>query len=138
MHRLTWDDTRLTSVFAYATVTLFGMTFQTSSANCHDAISWSRNPTLINQNGLGCSRFARHYSGNRLLFLFLRILRCFTSPRLASLALWIHARIIRCYSDWVAPFGHLRVNACLRLSEAYRSLLRPSSPIEAKAFTACS
>ena len=28
----------------------------------------------------------------------------------------------------VAPFGDLRINACLRLPEAYRSLPRPSSP----------
>ena len=35
----------------------------------------------------------------------------------------------------VAPFGHLRINACLRLPEAYRSLLRPSSPVETEAST---
>jgi hypothetical protein len=29
--------------------------------------------------GLGCSRFARHYSGNRIRFLLLRLLRCFSS-----------------------------------------------------------
>ncbi len=31
-------------------------------------------------SGLGCSRFARRYSGNRCCFLFLRVLRCFSSP----------------------------------------------------------
>jgi hypothetical protein len=30
--------------------------------------------------GLGCTRFARHYSGYRVCFLFLRVLRCFSSP----------------------------------------------------------
>ena len=30
--------------------------------------------------GLGCSRFARRYYGNRFCFLFLRLLRCFNSP----------------------------------------------------------
>ena len=29
---------------------------------------------------LGYSRFVRHYSGNRVFFLFLRVLRCFSSP----------------------------------------------------------
>ena len=29
--------------------------------------------------GLGCYRFARHYSGNHFCFLFLRLLRCFSS-----------------------------------------------------------
>lgn len=32
---------------------------------------------------------------------------------------------------WVAPFGNLRINACVPLPEAYRSLSRPSSPAEA-------
>ena len=32
---------------------------------------------------------------------------------------------------WVAPFGDLRINACLRLPEAYRSFLRPSSALSA-------
>ena len=30
--------------------------------------------------GLGSSRFARRYSGNHCCFLFLRLLRCFSSP----------------------------------------------------------
>ena len=30
--------------------------------------------------GLGSSHFARRYSGNRCFFLFLRLLRCFSSP----------------------------------------------------------
>src|SRR5699024_2799940 len=34
---------------------------------------------------LGSSRFARRYSGNRFFFLFLRVLRCFSSPRLPSI-----------------------------------------------------
>jgi hypothetical protein len=29
--------------------------------------------------GLGCSRFARRYYGNRVCFLFLQLLRCFSS-----------------------------------------------------------
>ncbi|MBM2816524.1 MAG: hypothetical protein HW421_3286 [Ignavibacteria bacterium] len=36
-------------------------------------------------SGLGSSRFARHYSGNHIRFLFLRVLRCFNSPGLPSL-----------------------------------------------------
>ena len=35
--------------------------------------------------GLGSSPFARRYSGNRFYFLFLRLLRCFSSPRLPPL-----------------------------------------------------
>ena len=32
--------------------------------------------------GLGCSPFARRYLGNRNFFIFLWVLRCFSSPRL--------------------------------------------------------
>ena len=35
---------------------------------------------------------------------------------------------------WVAPFGNLRINVYLQLPEAYRSLSRPSSAPDAKAF----
>ncbi len=31
----------------------------------------------------------------------------------------------------VVPFGNLRINACMQLPEAYRSLPRPSSPLNA-------
>jgi hypothetical protein len=38
-------------------------------------------------------------------------------------------------SERVSPFGNPRINACLRLPEAYRSLPRPSSSVGAKAST---
>ena len=37
---------------------------------------------LSKLSGLGSSRFARRYSGNRIFFLFLQLLRCFSSLRL--------------------------------------------------------
>ena len=33
----------------------------------------------------------------------------------------------------VSPFGHHRIFACLRLPDAFRCLLRPSSPLCAQA-----
>ena len=36
---------------------------------------------VLRPSGLGFSRFAHHYSGNRVFFLFLQVLRCFSSPR---------------------------------------------------------
>ena len=74
--------------------------------------------------GLGYSPFARHYLGNHYCFLFLRILRCFSSPRSPSITGIPH-------TGWVAPFGNLRILGCLRLPEAFRSLPRPSSPPDA-------
>ena len=38
----------------------------------------------------------------------------------------------------VSPFGNLRVKAYLQLTVAYRSLSRPSSAPDAKAFVLCS
>ena len=35
----------------------------------------------------------------------------------------------------VSLFGHPRIGACSRLPEAYRSVPRPSSALDAKAFT---
>ena len=37
-------------------------------------------PAGISTRGLGSSDFARHYFRNRFYFLFLRVLRCFSSP----------------------------------------------------------
>ena len=36
---------------------------------------------------------------------------------------------------WVAPFGNPRIKALWQLPEAYRSLIRPSSPLTVKAST---
>ena len=38
-------------------------------------------PACLDTPGLGSVPFARHYSGHRYFFLFLRVLRCFSSPR---------------------------------------------------------
>ena len=37
----------------------------------------------------------------------------------------------------VSPFGNPRIKACSQLPAAYRSVLRPSSPLSAKASTEC-
>ena len=70
-----------------------------------------------------------------LRFLFLGLLRCFTSPRVAVEP--YEFRLHYPLNGWVSPFGILRVKACLQLAVAYRSLPRPSSPVDTKAFTAC-
>ena len=45
------------------------------------------------------------------------------------------AGVTRHDSRRVSPFGHPRINAYVRLPEAFRSLSRPSSPVRAKAST---
>ena len=85
-------------------------------------------------HGLGSFPFARRYSENRCFFLFLRLLRCFSSPGSLCMAMYSP------HSDWgllsrVSPFGNLRVSGYLLLTAAYRSLSRPSSALSAKAST---
>ena len=85
----------------------------------------------------GLFRFRSPLLTESILFLFLRILRCFTSPRVALSRLCIHLEVTPNYRCRVSPFGHLRIKACMPLPEAYRSLLRPSSPDDAKASIIC-
>ena len=85
-------------------------------------------------SGLGSSAFARRYLRNRVFFLFLRVLRCFSSP--GSLPYVMDWRM----DDWssssrVSPFRHLRINGYLLLPAAFRSLSRLSSALSAKAST---
>ena len=53
-------------------------------------------------------------------FLFLRVLRCFSSPGLPSNMLCIHMSITQHNLCWVSPFGNLWINAYLQLPKAYR------------------
>ncbi len=86
------------------------------------------------RTGLGFSHFARRYFGNRVFFLFLRVLRCFSSPGSLHAAMYLPHDTMG-LPWWVAPFGYLRTVGHLRLPEAFRSLSRPSSALSAKAFT---
>ena len=70
-------------VFVYVAITLYGSPFQGTSTN-----DWIGNSTVAGpttpvspegETGLGCSDFARHYSRNHCCFLFLQVLRWFTS-----------------------------------------------------------
>ena len=85
-------------------------------------------------SGLGSFHFARRYFENRVFFLFLRLLRCFSSP--GSLPYVMDWRM----DDWssssrVSPFRYLRIDGYLLLPAAFRSLSRLSSALSAKAST---
>ena|GEM_PF-1312945 len=54
-------------------------------------------------------------------------------PRVRSDGLWIQPAVTGYDPCRVAPFGNPRINGCLHLPEAYRSLPRPSSLPRAKA-----
>ncbi len=87
---------------------------------------------------MGCSLFARHYSGSRGFFPFLRLLRCFSSPACHQLPYGFrqrHARIT------TRRFPHSEIPGSKvgqHLPRAYRSRPRPSSALSAKASTVCS
>ena len=59
-------------------------------------------------------------------------------PRVPPHTLCIHVWVTRHYPRRVSPFGHPRIKACLPLPVAYRSSLRPSSALGAKASALCS
>ena len=84
--------------------------------------------------GLGSSAFARRYSQNRCFFLFLRLLRCFSSPGSPPYVMYWRMDTGGVL-QWVSPFRYLRINGYLLLPEAFRSLSRLSSALSAKAST---
>ena len=104
--------------------------FQTTSNSTSGPVCRPYNPESPKRFGLGCSPFARHYLGNHYCFLFLRVLRCFSSPGA------LHIPMYSVYDDWsstsrVSPFGNHRIKACLQLPmliAAYHVLHRPYMP----------
>ena len=83
---------------------------------------------------MGSSDFARRYFRNHGCFLFLSLLRCFSSggsPRTPMDS--VHGTGF--LSRWVAPFRYLRIIRYLLLPAAFRSLSRLSSALSAKAST---
>src|SRR5271163_4827538 len=128
---------RVWIVFAYGSVTLFGSPFQKIQLTTRLVtllLQALQPPIHLDATGLGCSDFARHYYRNRGFFLLLEVLRWFTSLR-SPVPTYEFSRTYPGFT-WVGfPFGNLRINACVPLPEAYRSLPRPSSPVSAKAST---
>ena len=112
--------------FVYGSFTLFALPFQINSTIHSDTISQSL-PRKRYVLGLGSSDFARHYFRNHYCFLFLRVLRCFSSPSSPPRTYFVRYGIARCYSYGVPSFGYLRVLGYLLLSATFRSLSRPSS-----------
>ena len=77
---LTYSGSRsLSQSFVYGDFTLFVLPFQVIRLLIL-MLSRGPYPEYITTSGLGFSDFARHYFRNRFYFLFLRVLRCFSSP----------------------------------------------------------
>ena len=110
--------------FVYWTFTVSGLLSQTILLNSLNQLC-SPNPRWISSSGLGSSYFARHYFRNRVFFLFLWVLRCFSSPRsppihyftrvwINQLFSWsefphsdIHGLLNICFSPWLFAAYHV-------------------------------
>jgi hypothetical protein len=86
---------------------------------------------------LGSSLFARHYSGSRGFFPFLRVLRCFSSPACLFLPYVFRQEYARITTHRFPHSEILGSTDGQLLPEAYRSRPRPSSALGAKASTVC-
>ena len=135
--RVSWysGSCSVSSAFTYGAFTLFGRLSQNRSVRIGRSFLQSLTPECTH-SGLGSSSFARRYSRNRVFFLFLWLLRCFSSPgSLPYVMDWrMDDRGVLCR---VSPFRDLRIKGYLLLPEAYRSLSRLSSDLSAKASALC-
>jgi hypothetical protein len=134
--------------FAYGTLTPSGGAFQRASAHSNSLSEEPAGPSgpalqphgdngcsLSRPHGLGSSPFARRYSENHVCFLFLRVLRCFSSPGSPRRGYVFTPAMTGHHPGRVPPFGYPGINARLQLPPAFRSLPRPSSPSCAQAST---
>ena len=135
--RVSWysGSCSVSLVFTYGAFTLCGRLSQNRSVSFQESLMQSVTPECTH-SGLGSSAFARRYLQNRVFFLFLRVLRCFSSPgSLPYVMDWrMDDRGVLCR---VSPFRDLRIKGYLLLPEAYRSLSRLSSALSAKASALC-
>ena len=118
------------SAFVYVAFTPSGWPFH--AVLLADSIDYTVRTPGSKLPGLGSSAFARRYLRNHFCFLFLRLLRCFSSPGSPCMTMYSvnDDRGLLCR---VAPFRNLRLNAYLQLTAAFRSLSRLSSALSAKA-----
>ena len=119
------------SPFAYGALTLSGRSFQDRSARLVRNVC-SPNPRM-HAFWFGLFRFRSPLLTKSIVFfLFLRLLRCFSSPgspRIPMDSVYGDGGLLR----RVSPFRDLRVDGYLLLTAAYRSLSRLSSALSAKA-----
>ena len=86
VYRVTQDTTRFALVFNYGTVTLYGHPFQSVRLTFAFHVVVLQ-PQQDKSRWFGLFRFRSPLLTESILILFLRILRCFTSPRIAWLVL---------------------------------------------------
>jgi hypothetical protein len=85
--------------------------------------NWQRHQAF-HQSGLGCSRFARRYSGSHMLFSFPVGTEMFQFPTFPLPVLCVHTGVIPHDGYRVSPFGHPRIKA---FSTAPRGFSQPDT-----------
>ena len=104
-------------LFVYRTLTFFGWTSHSIPLNLYNAV-FCPNPESITTLGLASSAFARHYLRNLSWFLFLALLRCFSSGGSP------HIPMYSVYDDcaWPQPDCSIRISTDQCLLTTPRSL----------------
>ena len=123
------------SVFAYGAITLFGRLSHTFPlTDCFvTSICRALQPRLCKQRRFELIPVRSPLLGES--FLFLWVLRCFSSPGSLPQVYVFNKRIPLVHNGWFPYSETLGYSACTRLPEDYRSVPRPSSALDAKAFT---
>ena len=122
--------------FNYVAITLYSGAFQLSSSTMTSSLMTCPQPQQSKLHWFGLFRVRSPLLTESNFFLFLRVLRCFSSP--GSPPYVMDWRMDTWgFLMWVSPFRDLRINGYLLLPEAYRSLSRLSSALSAKASALC-
>ncbi len=105
--RITQELPRAPSDFGYGDLTLSVGTFHFLLLSVEVP---RRGPTTPETSlRFGLLRFRSPLLTESILFLFLRLLRCFTSPGIAYPSLYIQEGTMMYYHHQVTPFGNLRI-----------------------------
>ena len=133
--RVSWYSgfRHVTSAFRYGAFTLSGWLSQNHSPSSYESIMRSE-PQSARTLVWALSISLAATLEIDVFFLFLRLLRCFSSPGSPCMTMdssCSDGGLLR----QVSPFRYLRINGYLLLPEAFRSLSRLSSALSAKAST---
>ena len=124
-------SSRLTSLFAYETLTPYGVSSHTLRLNFIVPYAvqtpkvllpsvWPLPLSLATTQGISVDVFSSPYLDVSV-------------QAVPPVYLWIQYTVTGLDSGRVSPFGYPRINACFRLPVAFRRSLRPSSAPSAKA-----
>ena len=127
MFRPTQDTIRAIENFNYRSITFYAIPFQVFHLS--SIVSYYGPTTPYATIGFVLIRVRSPLLTESQLISLPSGTEMFHFPEFAPL------RVLHLSMQWVAPFGNPRIKASWQLPEAYRSLVRPSSPLPAKAST---